>query len=50
MMYKTIIKAIDAVLDDWSKLNEKHRGQEYEKAVQSLTAWKAELVAKMNIT
>ena len=46
MMNKTIIKAIDAVLDSWSKLDEKHRGQEHEKAVQNLTAWKAELVAK----
>jgi len=45
-MDKTIIRAIETVLADWAKLDEKHRGQEYEKAVKSLESWKDELVAK----
>ena len=46
-MDKTIIRAIDSVLESWARLDDEHKGQDYEKAVESLTSWKSELVAKM---
>jgi hypothetical protein len=44
-MDKTIIRAIDAVLSDWAKLDDKHKGLLYNDAVESLKQWKDKLEA-----
>ena len=49
MIDKTIIRAIDAVLADWAKLDEKHRGPLYDKAAESLRKWKNKLENKNKI-
>lgn len=46
-MDRTIIRAINSVLESWAKLDVEHKGQDYEKAVESLSSWKSELIAKM---
>ena len=45
-MDKTIIKAIDATLNEWSKLDPEHKGPLYVDAVNNLIAWKKELEGK----
>ena len=45
-MDKTIIKAIDVTLNEWSKLDPKHKGSLYGDAVNNLIAWKKELECK----
>jgi len=42
-MNRTIIRSIKAVLEDWAKLDDKHKGQLYNDAVKSLEDWKKEL-------
>lgn len=48
-MDRTIIRAIDSVLESWAKLDDKHKGQDYEKAVENLKTWKSELIAKTQL-
>lgn len=46
-MNKIIIRAINAVLTDWAKLDDKHKGQNYAKAVKHLEAWRDMLISEL---
>lgn len=43
MSNRSLIRAINAVLDDWAKLTDEQKGPLYEDAVKSLMSWKSEL-------
>ena len=44
---RTIIRSISSVLEKWAILDEVHRDQSYDDAVQRLKAWKNDLEGEM---
>lgn len=46
MAKSALLKAIDAVLENWAGLDEWHRGRSYDEAVRSLVEYRGKLEAE----